>query len=129
MPRPSTRRCGLGAPGRVVDRRVCYAPDLNKFRAMPQTLEFRSGSVGNPYTPCHEFVRSDDMAESLARSVGPPILAEMNLLALLTESPGWIALIVLTVVLHVAFFVWIRRLVRRDAAARASGPPADGSDP
>jgi hypothetical protein len=51
----------------------------------------------------------------------------MNLLALLLESPAWIALIVATLGLHVAFFVWIRRLVRKDAASRA-GAPRDGSD-
>lgn len=42
----------------------------------------------------------------------------MNPLSLLLDSPLWIAVLVVTVGLHVAFFVAVRRLSRRDAPRR-----------
>jgi hypothetical protein len=46
----------------------------------------------------------------------------MSLFSLLLDSPLWIALIVITVGLHVAFFVVVRRLSR----ARPPADPPDG---
>jgi hypothetical protein len=46
----------------------------------------------------------------------------MSLFGLLLDSPLWIALIVVTVGLHVAFFVVVRRLSR-------ARPPGESGEP
>lgn len=52
----------------------------------------------------------------------------MNVLSLLWDDPLWIAAIVVTIGLHVAFVVAIRRLARGAADAKkpdeSGGPPA-----
>jgi hypothetical protein len=49
----------------------------------------------------------------------------MNLLDLLFESPAWIAVLIVTVALHVAFFLGVRRLMRGEADAPATPSGVD----
>lgn len=50
----------------------------------------------------------------------------MSLFSLLLDSPLWIALILVTVALHVAFFVAVRRLSRAPPPEDRPGEPPDG---
>lgn len=53
----------------------------------------------------------------------------MNVLGLLADSPLWIAVLVVTVALHVAFVVVVRRLMRGDRRDAEPAPPGETRDP
>lgn len=54
----------------------------------------------------------------------------MSVFSLLLDSPVWIALILVTIALHVAFFVVLRRLFRaRPPAEPQKVPPEDQGGP